>query len=57
MSDEKLDRPEKITREEAEKLTREAMRGHLGEKFEDNLFRNSVQMLMDEINGTDETNG
>ena len=46
------DRPDKITREEAEKICRQIIRPHLGRNLPDNLFQDSVNELMEEINGT-----
>jgi len=45
------DRPDKITRAEAEKLCRQIIRPHLGRNLPENLFQDSVNELMEEING------
>lgn len=50
---EQSDRPQSITRPEAEKLVRSVMSKHLGEKMPANLFKDSVDQLMEEINGAE----
>lgn len=42
-----------LTRKQAEKMCREIIAGHAGEKFPDNLFKDSVDMLMKEANKED----
>ncbi len=44
-------KPESITREEAEKICRSVIANHLGENIPENLFKDSVDQLMEEING------
>ena len=46
-----MDKPEYITRQEAEKVVRSVIARHAGEKLPDNLFKDSVDALMEEING------
>ena len=50
---EQSDRPESITRKEAEDIVRAYLidQRRSGVVFEENLFINSVDMLMDEVNG------
>lgn len=47
----KCDRPASITRKEAEKICRQIISNHLGENLPENLFQDSVNELMEEING------
>lgn len=53
MESETLDRPASITRKDAEKMCREIISKHLGEELPDNLFQDSVNQLMEEINGAE----
>ena len=50
---EQLDRPASLTRKDAEKICREIISSHLGEELPDNLFQDSVNELMEEINGAE----
>ena len=47
---EQSDRPDSITRKEAEKIVRGILKGHLG-NMPENLFKDSVNELLEEING------
>ena len=47
---EQSDRPESITRKEAESIVRGILKGSLG-RLPENIFINSVNELMEEING------
>lgn len=51
---EQSDRPASITRKEAERLVRSIISPHLG-NLPPNLFKDSVDQLMEEINGTEVT--
>lgn len=44
------DRPETLTRKEAESIVRGIIKGHLGE-LPKNLFIDSVNQLLEEVNG------
>jgi len=46
-----FDLPKSITKEEAEKLVRSVISKHLGEQMPENLFKDSVDQLMEDING------
>ncbi len=46
------DRPESITRKEAEKIVRNILRKNLGD-LPENIFKESVDMLMEEVNGSE----
>ena len=48
-----LNKPKSITRKEAEALCRSIISKHAGEKMPENLFKDSVDQLMEEINGSD----
>lgn len=50
---EQCDKPKSITRVEAEKLIRSIISKHSGEKMPDNLFTDSVDQLMEDINGAE----
>ena len=47
---EQSDRPDSITRKEAENIVRGILKGHLG-NLPENLFKDSVNGLLEEING------
>ena len=47
---EQSDRPESITRKEAEKIVRSILKGRLG-TLPKNIFKDSVNQLLEEING------
>jgi BMFP domain-containing protein YqiC len=49
------DRPKSITRKEAEKLVRQILKGKLG-SLPENIFKESVDMLMEEVNGSEVIN-
>ena len=40
-----------MTRKEAERIIRQVMQAHAGEPMEKDLFKNSVDKLLEEING------
>lgn len=46
------DRPEAISRKDAEKVVRGILKGQLG-SLPENIFKDSVDMLMEEINGSE----
>ena len=47
---EQSDRPDSITKKEAEKIVRGILKGQLG-NMPENLFKDSVNELLEEING------
>jgi hypothetical protein len=50
-----ITKPQKITRKEAEQIVRQVLRGKLGEvPFEKDLFKNSVEELLLEVNGPED---
>lgn len=49
---EQSDRPGSITRKEAEKIVRQILKGQLG-NLPENIFKESVDMLMEEVNGSE----
>lgn len=51
---EQSDRPDSITRKEAENIVRGILKGNLG-NLAPNVFVESVDMLMEEINGVEAT--
>ena len=44
----------RLTRVEAEKLCRKVISPHLGESLPSNLFKESVELLLEEVNGLEE---
>ncbi len=49
---EQCDRPNAITRKEAENVVRYILKGQLG-NLPENIFKESVDMLMEEVNGSE----
>lgn len=44
-----------LTRDQAERAVRAVLRGHLGEKFPPNLFKDSVDQLLETANARQST--